>query len=114
MTVEVTLGYISIAKADSAENDLPNSAGAVGVSGRLDWGSGWGDDWATRWDRSGAVGRVASSITLWLSRLALARLAASITIDNVSIITLLANGRIPVSVTASCWSSTTGDDVWKT
>ena len=85
---------------------LPNSARAVGVSGRLDWGS--------RRNWSGTVGSEASSITLWLSRLALARLGASITIDDVSIVALLADGSIPVSVTASCWSSSTGDDVWKT
>jgi hypothetical protein len=86
-------------------NDL-HCAGAVGISSWPDW---------SRWlDRNGGVAWVASSITLWQTAFTLARFGASVAINDIAIIAFLSDSSIPFSVTATSWSSTAGDDVWKT
>lgn len=55
----------------------------------------------------------AGSVSLWSATLTLAGKRASIAVFGVSVVALLRQLSIPLAITASGWSGTTGDDVWK-
>lgn len=64
------------------------------VSAHLSWGTG--------------------SVSVWSATLTLTGKRASIAVLGVSVVALLGQISVPLSVTTSGWCGTTGDDVWKT
>jgi hypothetical protein len=105
------------------DDDLNTDADGRGQRGSdVGWGSGSIVYVAGRLARrlqghsagNGAIAWKARTITLRVTTLTLAAMRAAITVDSVAIVAFLTEGLVPVSITATSWSSATTDNVRKT